>query len=473
MPERTQTQIRLTPDLSVQERLIKLNWLGALWREEGGTPFLSPDFIARQGRTVRLIDVRDAEELTGPTGHIPGAEWVPLERISSVADRYPPGTPVVIISRTGASRASDAARQLECAGMTFVAVMDGGMLAWKKMGFATSRGEAVLTREPMAPPVPVPGDAPVGPLTRAQIEAHIGDPHTVRWVKMAALLLHTKVSCVDGRDDHGVIGTPGGNAGEFLLALAAIERVTGTHFPVERLPQVLHSFIDTFGHFYVHSDTTAANTLIRSMRADPRLTPHLPPTTSTAQDWRQYMSLPPEAAHELILEHIAKPGHLGCGHLRLMLQNPERYMVRRELVEAFLRVYFRLRWQGVLELDYIILGGGHQEGAVVNIRLASGVWPFTRVPLISPACGSTQMFVNHPQVAEFMRDQVARFFTIHPDFLPVDESHFGMLQKDMRRLASTQIAATLVALAPGLPIYDVVFRNEKEFTVEEVGVVGG
>ena len=40
---------------------------------------------------------------------------------------------------------------------------------------------------------------------RAQIEAHIGDPHSVRWVKMAALLLHGKSSCVDGRDDNGCV----------------------------------------------------------------------------------------------------------------------------------------------------------------------------------------------------------------------------------------------------------------------------
>ena len=473
MPDRTDSKTRLAPDLSVQERLIKLNWLGQMWRSEGGTPFLGPDFIARQGRTVRLIDVRDADELTGPQGHIPGAEWVPMDKIMNVAERYAAGTPVIVISRTGGSRAADAARLLECAGMTFVAVMDGGMVAWKKMGFATSRVEEVLTREPAPAPTPMSNEAPTGPLTRDQIEAHIGDLHTVRWVKMAALLLHTKVSCVDGRDDHGVIGTPGGNAGEFLLALSAIERVTGKPFPVEALPQVLHSYIDTFGHFYVHSDTNAANELIKSMRQDRRLDQLLPPVTSTSQDWRNYMNAPPESARELMLEHMALPGHLGCGHLRLMLQHPERYLVRRALCEEFIKAYFRMRWQGVLELEYVILGGGHQEGAVVNIRLASGVWPFTRVPLISPACGPTQMFVNHPQVAEFMRDQVARFFTIHPDFLPCDDRHFGMLQKDMRRLAGIQIAATLAELANGLPIYDVVFKSEREFTVEASGVVGG
>ena len=47
-----------------------------------------------------------------------------------------------------------------------------------------------------------------------------------------------------------------------------------------------------------------------------------------------------------------------------------------------------------------------------------------------------------------------------------------MLFKDMRRVAAAQLGATLSVLASGLPIFDVVFRNEREFTVTEVGVVG-
>ena len=41
---------------------------------------------------------------------------------------------------------AEAARALECAGMSFVAVMEGGMVAWKKFGFSTSRADDVLTR---------------------------------------------------------------------------------------------------------------------------------------------------------------------------------------------------------------------------------------------------------------------------------------------------------------------------------------
>ena len=471
------TNTRLPAELlwamPVQERLVKMNWLGNMWRSDSGTPYLAADFIGRLGRGVSLVDVRDAEELTGPTGHIPGSQWVPLARIAELPEVFPAGTPVILVSRNGGPRAGEAARQLECAGMSFVAVMDGGILAWKKHGFATARDEEVLGRAPRAPVVPAAATTSTGPLTRAQIEAHIGDPHSVRWVKMAALLLHGKTSCVDGRDDHGVIGTPGGDAGEFLLALTSIERATGKPFPFESMESVLRSYLDTFGHFYIHSDTTAGNNLIKSMRGDPRLAPHLPSDTSTPQDWRLFMTSPPEELREAIADHMVNPGNLGCGHLRLMLQHSERYLVRRELVELFVRTYVRMRWSGVHELEFVTLGGGHQEGAVVNIRLATGVWPFSRVPLISPACGSTQMFVNHPQIADFTREQVARFFTLHPEFSPIDADHFGVLYKDMRRVAGTQLMTTLGFLAQGLPIFDVVFQNEREFEVTEVGVVGG
>ena len=459
--------------MPVQERMVKLNWLGNMWRSDSGAPYLAADFIGRLGRGVCLVDVREADELTGPTGHVPGSQWVPMARIAELPELYSTTTPVIIVSRNGGPRAVEAARQLECAGRSFVAVMDGGIMAWKKYGFATARDEAVLTREPQAPVVPPAATGGVGPLTRAQIEAHIGDPHSVRWVKMAALLLHGKTSCVDGRDDHGVIGTPGGDAGEFLLALTSIERATGKPFPVESMESVLRSYLDTFGHFYIHSDTQAGNNLIKSMRGDPTLAPHLPSNASTPQDWRIFMTEPPAELRGRMADHMIIPGNLGCGHVRLMLQHPEKYLIRRELVEAFLRTYMRMRWGGVHELEWVTLGGGHQEGAVVNIRLATGVWPFTRVPLISPACGSTQMFVNHPQIADFTREQVARFFTLHPEFSPIDEEHFGMLYKDMRRVAGVQLGTTLGFLAAGLPIFDVVFKTEREFEVTEVGVVGG
>jgi hypothetical protein len=41
------------------------------------------------------------------------------------------------------------------------------------------------------------------------IKTHIGDALNIQWLKMAAFLVHGRHSCVDGRDDSGVVGTPG------------------------------------------------------------------------------------------------------------------------------------------------------------------------------------------------------------------------------------------------------------------------
>ncbi|HEY0139010.1 MAG TPA: rhodanese-like domain-containing protein, partial [Nannocystis sp.] len=155
--------------MPVQERMVKLNWLGNMWRSDSGTPYLAADFIGRLGRGVCLVDVREADELTGPTGHVPGTQWVPMTRIAELPELYSASTPVVIVSRNGGPRAAEAARQLECAGMSFVAVMDGGIMAWKKLGFATVRDEAVLSRAPQAPVVAPTTVGTPGPLSRAQI----------------------------------------------------------------------------------------------------------------------------------------------------------------------------------------------------------------------------------------------------------------------------------------------------------------
>ena len=60
------TNTRLPAELlwamPVQERLVKMNWLGNMWRSDSGTPYLAADFIGRLGRTVCLVDVRGTGE---------------------------------------------------------------------------------------------------------------------------------------------------------------------------------------------------------------------------------------------------------------------------------------------------------------------------------------------------------------------------------------------------------------------------
>lgn len=471
MDEATQAEPLIPPIgvLPQAERMFRVNWVANLDRSPSGVPLHDPEFVARQGRGVRIVDVREADELLGPLGHIPGCEWIPRNRAPSLRERLSPFTPVVLVSR-GGERASELAHALESAGMRMVAALRGGMIAWRALGFASVRDDSLLQRRDVLADGAAEQAREPGPLTKAEIEAHVGDPRSVRWVKLAAILLHGRLACVDGRDDGSVVGTPGGDAGELLLGLAAVERVLGRPLTRAVVTKLLRRRLDAFGRFYMHTDIGAGNRFIASLRGDPRLTQAIG-RTYEALEWRKWLSAPPVEARPALLEHFCDPAHVGCGHLRLMLQHPEQYEVRSALVLDFLRTFMSTRWAGAPELENVVLPGGHQEGAVLDVRVEGKLHAHSWVPLLSPAYAGVQMFVNHPQVSAFLRHELAEFLAEQGD-LWGQALDGAQLLEVLEGIAGRQMAATLGHLAKGLPIYALTFLREGGVRVESAGVVG-
>ena len=52
------------------ERMFRINWVANLKRTPSGVPFVTADFTAKQGRKVRIVDVRSPDELIGAPGQI-------------------------------------------------------------------------------------------------------------------------------------------------------------------------------------------------------------------------------------------------------------------------------------------------------------------------------------------------------------------------------------------------------------------
>lgn len=436
--------------ISQVERMFRVNWVSSIVRSPSGIPLLPAEFVARQGRSVRLVDVREGPELVGALGHIPGADWVPRDRVMSLRQRLPRDAPVILISR-GGERAGGFAQALEGEGMRLIGSLEGGMVAWKNLGFSTSRDPAILERpdrlrtiEPIAP-----NDQE---LTVDRIERHVGDPSSVRFLKLAALLLHGRLSCVDGRDESGVVGTLGGDAGEFLLLLAAIEKACNKRFTQPEVRALFARRLDAMGRFYIHTDVSSANASIVSMRSDPRLDAPLSRISET-MEWRSFMQNPPPELREIVLEHLVQPAHLGCGHVRMMWQNSESYGVRAELIRMFLHTFLTARWNGAVEAEFVPLAGGHAERAVLQVHVAGELQPFTPIPLVSPSCEGTQMFVVHPQVVAFLRGQLISFALQQRALVP--QVSVATLRATVDELAAAQTTATLAVLAKGLPIFDV------------------
>lgn len=472
-------------------RMFRVRWVSALQRSPAGVPLHGPEFVAGLGRAGLIVDVREGDELVGPLGHVPGSAWVPFSQIDTIAERLHRDAPLVLVSRAG-ELAAEAALRLERAGMRLVSSMQGGMVGWRQLGFAVSReaailahrGELALSDDPCAQPVRVmepghynkPGEAGAasvsGPRTldREHIAQHVGDVSLVRWIKLAGLLLHGRMSCVDGRDDGGVIGTPGGDMGEFVLMLAAIERVLDRTLDPPEIERLLARRVDTFGRFYVHTDVAASNRFIASLRGDARLNDALAGVWDPLQ-WRRFLSHPPEAVREIVLSHMLQPAHLGCGHLRRMSESAAQYDVRAGLVTDVVRAFFHLRWQGASELEYLPLAGGHKEAAVANVRVHSTLQPFTWVPLVSPSVGAEQMFVNHPQVAAYLREQSTYFLEQQSDLLSLPRGGREAIARELTQLGEKHLATTLGFLAKGLPVYDITFGSGGQVTIEHTGTV--
>ncbi|HJL19743.1 MAG TPA: rhodanese-like domain-containing protein [Sandaracinaceae bacterium LLY-WYZ-13_1] len=413
-------------------------------RSPGGVPEVDADWLRDEHCNVRVIDVREAEELAGPLGALPFGEHVPLGALAERATDWNPEQPVVLVCRSG-RRSARGVRMLEDQGFARVASMTGGMLHWRDRGFAVRR------RRPEGParrrlPV-VPAD---GPLTREAIAAHLGDPSRIRWVKVAALLMQGTQSCVDGRDPRPVVGTPGGDAGELLLALAALERVRGEPLDVARVPSLLDAYLDAFGRFYVHTDDHALHAIGEDLRADPRFAPHLAAHDEDALE--RLVRRPPRDLEGPLLAALSEPTHVGCGHLRLILSNAEEYGVRPELTRALLRSVFVRLWRGDA-IDFVILEGEHREGAVVNVVLDGAVHPFTRIPTVAPRLGSRELFVNHPQVSAWLREQNATFFFEEDPWLHAHPERQREFLATLESMGEAQLGATLAHLASTLPVY--------------------
>jgi hypothetical protein len=263
---------------------------------------------------------------------------------------------------------------------------------------------------------------------------------------MHALMGSISESCLDGRKCTAAVGVPGGNAGQLVLALAAAEKVLGRPFDLSTIGAILARWIDKSGEFYMHTDEVHA-------------LKHL-------QISKEEVLRPPRDQQESLLELLVLPANIGCGHLRLMVQYPDEYGVRKELVQEVIKAVYRRVWSGQGNVELEVLKHDHTEGAVVIVDLKYDIAGSTRIPTLIPmSTGDVQMFVYHPQAEAYMLNAVVEHMH-HIVDNPVDRQ---ALLEEMTALAYVQLSGTVGHLAPTLPIYKAVFgRDQQLIRVEEV-----
>jgi len=91
---------------------------------------IDPHGLEEHAQDVQVLDVREADEFTGPLGHIAGAILIPLGELAARAAELSRDRPIVAVCRAG-SRSAQALTILQQNGFTNVANLKGGMLRWR------------------------------------------------------------------------------------------------------------------------------------------------------------------------------------------------------------------------------------------------------------------------------------------------------------------------------------------------------
>jgi rhodanese-related sulfurtransferase len=432
---------------------------GAFPRARGGSQEVEPTWLAAHRCALRVIDVREADELTSSLGRIDVAEHVPLDAVERAAEHWDRDAPVVLVCRSG-RRSERAAETLRALGFRRVASLTGGMLAWSAQGLPATRAPTVSA---------APAASPAAPLTDAQVgalNAVFQRPETLVWTRVSTLLGSNTVSCIDGRAETPVLGAPGGDAGELVLSLAALEQELGHPVDAAWIASLFDRYVESFGRFYMHTDRHALDRLRAALRTNPRTAAYgdrLHDDTSAMA----FVRAPPPAVEEALLDALTRPEHVGCGHLRLMMERPERYGVRAGLVADVLRAAFSRGWRRPELVDYVALDGDHGERGVLEVRIEHTVHAHTVVPMVAPHEGTRELFVLHPQVAAFIRAENADFLVERLTPEEARRVRGDALRTRIEELGERQLHATVAALAPTLPHY-VLRVSEGRHSVESV-----
>ncbi|WP_172304462.1 hypothetical protein [Pseudenhygromyxa sp. WMMC2535] len=300
----------------------------------------------------------------------------------------------------------------------------------------------------------------------AEVQAveHTQDMAELHWVELGRD--GAGLSCIDGRADSEILGSPGGDAGELLLLLAAAER-EGVQVSVDEVPGLIAAWVADFGSFYMHTDTHALVSLRRAVAADPRLADSLPKTSDTAA-MEAWLRDPPldEAGRAALLAHLVEPSSVGCGHLRSVLGAPEDYSVRPALAGAVIVGFYEQLWRAPETTRFVVLSGHHEEHAILDVEVAGEAeHPVGAVPLIEPRGQHDQVFVLQPQaVAAYRERAIGLFVARHPQ---LDAARLG---EEVADLGEEHLEATLEHLGVDLPTIRVVVddRDHHKRSIEAV-----
>ena len=190
---------------------------------------------------------------------------------------------------------------------------------------------------------------------REVLKAIIGNPS--KYVDNEVDANHQSFACIDSRHQGPVLGTPGGDFGEFLVALSVMEDLIRYNFTESDVQQLLTQWVtwDKRGDitFFHSTDEDAVRNLARRL--------HVRGVANVLTDINIFN--PPEELRQEMLLFLNQTQFQGSQIIRNLLDYPRKYQIRSDLTSAMIRSFYKVLWdkQTVMEDETPLFTKMHLE----------------------------------------------------------------------------------------------------------------
>jgi len=268
----------------------------------------------------------------------------------------------------------------------------------------------------------------------------------------------TSFECLDDRISEPSLSTPGGDLGEFILALASYLAARDPEGNTRPTQEAVDSL---FAHYLESMPPNRPMVHCTDERAIAHLEAQLPIENLD-------LSSPPEHAREAgLLEKLTQVDNHGDSHIRLLLKQPEWYQLGDYLVPMVIKAFYSNLWRQNQDassplhrepkLKLRVLIGESNPQAFLEVSSSDLCHSAGDAPMIAPHTVSRSMLVSHLDAVSLRREELADFFAKIANTTPrkVDRKQ---LHQRLDRHGWLALETTGSRIAAGLPFYTMAYQ---------------
>jgi len=262
--------------------------------------------------------------------------------------------------------------------------------------------------------------------------------------------------CLDDRVTQPSLFTPGGDLGEFILALSS--------YLQER---------DPTGRMRPSQDVVDA-LLLKYLESIPSTRPMVHCTDDRAIEHLEAevplenldLTAPPDHARASLLKKLTEVENHGDSHIRLLLKKPEWFQLNEYLVPMVVKSFYHLLWQQSTDatsplhqspkLKLEVLVGQSDPQAFLEVSSGELCHNGGMAPMLTARTPQRSVLISHLDAVSLRRQELSAFFTRIANASP-RKINKDQLHQRMDRHGWVALETTGSRVANGLPFYTLTY----------------